>query len=169
MALDLLAKDRYKLAYDQATAVLTTQRTDLTSFQTRAQATLSAAAVATTVIGSIAKAGLFGAAGTTDLLTDKEIVGFAVLFVLTVCASLYCLWPRAGWAFQLSPPELVAAYDQADVAVANDAYVYRNAALSAYAIANGNVRKLNRMAWDVRAAQLVLAAQVVYFLAVVAA
>lgn len=158
---------RYKYAADQATAVMGGQLTDASSFQSRAQAILSAAAVTTTVIGSVAKAGLFGTQGTTNLLEPWELLVIAILFGLTVVAALLCMWPRGGWEFQLEPTELVAAYDRVDPDTASDADVYRNACVNMSVLIAGNTRKMNVAIWSLRSAQLLLGLQILFFVLVV--
>lgn len=110
-----------EIAYDQALRALTEQRERLKDLRTRASTLISAAAIATSFLGSEAlrdtKTGRAGTLVSDRTLQLAEIVAI-VAFVVMLALCLFIVIPRfrrrGGWRFGIDASKIVGAYVDTD-------------------------------------------------------
>jgi hypothetical protein len=90
-----------KLAFDQASALLVAQRTDLKELQSKAKDLIGLLTLAVTFLGAFGKANADMVLGQ---LTHRPLVLTAILVVLpavTAAAALYVMTPSSKWTFNI--------------------------------------------------------------------
>lgn len=145
------AEAAYRLAYDEAVRALAQQQASLDNLRTRAGIVLSAAAVATSLLGGEALAG--GGLGSASW------VGIAAFIALGGCV-LRILLPQRDWEFTSIPRRIIGTYVEVDQPLSVPE-MHRDLALHMEDSYENNGRRIDRLVWFFRVAAFLLTAEVV--------
>jgi hypothetical protein len=146
---------RYALVYDESLRAITTQETSLDNIRSRAAQLLTAAAVATSVLGGLVHA------NRDHPHTATWAAMSAFLILLGVC--VWIVLPTRGWSFVNSATVLLAGYVEAEPPVDLDE-MHRSLALYMEQHWDRNQDLLNRRLGGLQVAAVLLAVSIVCWL-----
>jgi hypothetical protein len=149
------------LAYEEAKRAIDRQSSSLDGLRGRAGILLAAISLATSFFGGLALSD-------EDLSAGEVVVTVAAIiaFLGAAGACVAVLWPRqAEWTFNLSARKILG---QLDATAPDEATVYRELALRHEADYEKNAARLDELFEVFRAACILLAAEVVAWIVVLA-
>jgi len=137
------------MAYDQAFALLSEQRTSLQGIQSKAKDLIGLLTLAATFLGAFGHANADAVLNTVKAQPDFVIFAFLTFPVLTGLAAIYIMTPNDGWLFNLDAASVrddMKARDPANVFSSAEAfYLAYVTKLKTFEIRNE--RRLKRRLW----------------------
>lgn len=141
----------YALALEEGRRTLDEQERAVAEIRSRAGTLLSAAAIATSFLGS-------------PLLTHGPNVATWIAigaFVGLTIATLRVLWPRHAWEFAIQPSKLISVYLERDLKALSMPLIQREVALHMDASVSRNQSELDLLIGAFRIAAVLLAIEIV--------
>jgi hypothetical protein len=143
----------YKLAYEQSVRAIESQSEVLESYRGRASTLVSAAAIATSFLGSQA----FRSGYNRSDWTWAAVVCF--IGVLVACG--FVMWPRA-WLFHMTGEDVIDIYlEDEETRPFPPAELHRDLAIHLSRNLVGNRRKMRWLGWAIQSAAVLLAFEIV--------